>query len=142
MHRFGDISVSAETLAQYRVDGRPDHMQRASSLPEPVEPQDLDDFEARLEAAKAKQIVPPAHRTVATALAQGTRYAFEIAAATMVGGAIGWMLDGWLATDPWLFLLFLLFGIAAGYSNLLKAVRKEADAISRARQAEAEDKQD
>lgn len=74
--------------------------------------------------------MPPApHRTVATALAQGTRYAFEIAAATVGGGAIGWTLDRWLSTGPWLMLLFLLLGIAAGFSNLLKAVRKEAESI-------------
>ena len=97
-------------------------------MPQPVDREDLEDFEARLEAAKARH-VPPAHRTVATALAQGTRYAFEIAAATMVGGVIGWTLDRWLATGPWLFLLFLLLGIAAGFSNLLKAVRKEAESI-------------
>lgn len=99
-------------------------------MPEPADRQDLADFEARLEAAKAKQ-VPVPHRTIATALAQGTRYAFEIAAATVGGGAIGWTLDRWLSTGPWLMLLFLMLGIAAGFSNLLKAVRKEAESIRR-----------
>lgn len=61
-----------------------------------------------------------------SALARGTRHAFEIAATTIVGAGIGWLLDRWLGSGPWLFLLFLLLGIAAGFWNLMKAVNAEA----------------
>lgn len=73
-----------------------------------------------------------------SALAQGTRHAFEIAATTITGAGIGWMLDRWLQTRPWLFLLFLLLGIAAGFWNLMKAVNAEASA-ARKRAAEQND---
>lgn len=45
-----------------------------------------------------------------------------LVAATAIGLAIGVGLDRWLATDPWLTLLFTLFGIAAGFLNLFRDV--------------------
>jgi len=99
-----------------------------ATLPDPADKRDLDPFEARLEAAKARH-VPEPRQVVVSALAKGTRHAFEIAATTIVGAGIGWMLDRWLGTGPWLFLLFLLLGIGAGFWNLIKAVNIEAAAI-------------
>ncbi len=98
------------------------------TLPDPVDKRDLDDLGARLEAAKERH-GPRARQAASSALAQGTRHAFEIAATTLVGGGIGWMLDRWLATGPWLLLLFFLLGVAAGFWNLLKAVGREARAV-------------
>jgi F0F1-type ATP synthase assembly protein I len=48
------------------------------------------------------------------------------------------MLDRWLQTGPWMFLLFLLLGVGAGFWNLIKAVNAEA-AAARARAAEVQD---
>lgn len=97
-------------------------------MPDPVERKDLDDLGARLEAAKARH-VPEPRAVAASALAKGTRHAVEIAANTIVGAAIGFMLDRWLGTGPWLFLLFLMLGIAAGFWNLMRAVNAEAAAL-------------
>ncbi len=97
-------------------------------MPDSANKRDLEALEARLEAAKARHRPEP-RQVAVSALAQGTRHAFEIAATTIVGGAIGWMLDRWLSTGPWMLLLFLLLGIAAGFWNLLKAVNKEAAAV-------------
>ncbi|GAB4453998.1 MAG: hypothetical protein OHK0026_18030 [Rhodocyclaceae bacterium] len=106
-------------------------------MPDPADKSDLEDFGARLEAAKARH-APEPRAVVVSALAQGTRHAFEIAATTIVGAGIGWMLDRWLQTGPWMFLLFLLLGIGAGFWNLIKAVNAEA-AAARARAAELKD---
>lgn len=106
-------------------------------MPDPADKSDPDSFGARLEAAKARH-VPEPRAVVVSALAQGTRHAFEIAATTIVGAGIGWMLDRWLQTGPWMFLLFLLLGIGAGFWNLIKAVNAEA-AAARARAAEVQD---
>ncbi|WP_199554684.1 AtpZ/AtpI family protein [Sandaracinobacteroides hominis] len=97
-------------------------------MPDSADKRDLEDLEARLKAAKARHDPEP-RQVAVSALAQGTRHAFEIAATTIVGGAIGWMLDRWLATGPWMLLLFLLLGIAAGFWNLIKAVNKEAAVV-------------
>ncbi|HEY0445700.1 MAG TPA: AtpZ/AtpI family protein [Allosphingosinicella sp.] len=39
----------------------------------------------------------------------------------MLGGAlIGWLLDRWLGTSPWLLLVMLFLGTAAGFWNIIK----------------------
>jgi ATP synthase protein I len=108
-------------------------------LPDPADKTDLDKLGARLEAAKAKHSPEPRDIAI-SALAQGTRHAFEIAATTIVGAGIGWMLDRWLSTGPWMFLLFLLLGIGAGFWNLMKAVNVEA-AAARKRAADRQNDQ-
>ena len=110
------------------------------SLPDPADKRDLESLEARLEAAKARH-EPEARQSASSALAQGTRHAFEIAATTLVGGGIGWMLDRWLETGPWLLLLFFLLGLTAGFWNLLKAVNAEARAVREAQLKKLNDDQ-
>ena len=39
-------------------------------------------------------------------------------AATLIGLATGYYLDKWLGTSPWLTLIFLVFGIVAGFRNI------------------------
>ncbi len=49
----------------------------------------------------------------------------SMVAATMIGLAIGYNLDRWLNTSPWLSLLFLCFGIAAGFRNIFILANRE-----------------
>ena len=61
-------------------------------------------------------------------MAYGMRMATELVAAVIVGGLIGWGLDRFLGTTPWLFLVFFILGFAAGVLNVLRAyerMRKE-----------------
>ncbi|MGQ5702026.1 AtpZ/AtpI family protein [Sandaracinobacteroides sp. A072] len=109
-------------------------------MPDPADKQSLESLEARLEAAKARHRPEP-RQVAVTALAQGTRHAFEIAATTIVGAGIGFFLDRWLGTGPWLLLLFLLLGIGAGFWNLLKAVNAEAAAVRRAADEDRQEEQ-
>lgn len=48
----------------------------------------------------------------------------HLVASTFVGALIGWYLDKWLDTRPVLFLLFLVFGIAAGFKNMYMETKK------------------
>lgn len=48
----------------------------------------------------------------------------ELVVATTIGFLGGHWLDGKLGTDPWLGLLGLLLGVAAGFWNLIVTVRK------------------
>lgn len=43
---------------------------------------------------------------------------------TVIGFYIGKKLDEFFGTDPWLMILFLLFGIAAGFINLFRTALK------------------
>lgn len=40
--------------------------------------------------------------------------------AMLIGFACGYYLDKWLGTGPWLLLLFTLFGLAAGITNVYR----------------------
>lgn len=51
---------------------------------------------------------------------------FSVPLAIVGGGAIGYFLDRALGSTPWLALLFLGFGVAAGIRNVVRA----ADAFS------------
>jgi F0F1-type ATP synthase assembly protein I len=41
-----------------------------------------------------------------------------------LGAIIGFYLDKWLGTGPWLFLLFILFGLAAGILNVYRTANR------------------
>ena len=51
-----------------------------------------------------------------------SRVATELLAGLLIGGCIGWTLDKWLDTNPWLLILFFLLGGAAGILNLWRVV--------------------
>jgi ATP synthase protein I len=57
-------------------------------------------------------------------MAEGMRMATEFVAAIIVGGLIGWALDRWFGTTPWLFLGFFLLGCVAGVLNLMRAYER------------------
>jgi len=41
-----------------------------------------------------------------------------------VGLAIGYLLDRWFKTEPYLLLIWLVFGIISGLLNLFRGIRK------------------
>lgn len=48
----------------------------------------------------------------------------------LVGLAVGWLIDNWLDSKPWGILIFLGFGIAAGFKNVYvdaKRLKKRQD---------------
>ncbi|MGH6990999.1 MAG: AtpZ/AtpI family protein [Stellaceae bacterium] len=56
-------------------------------------------------------------------LALGFTVATEMVAAMVVAVAIGWSLDRWLGTRPWLLLLFVVLGVVAGTMNVWRLVK-------------------
>lgn len=97
------------------------------SRPRPTD--ELESLEARLAEAKARHAPVEPIRVAGGALAQGFRFAVEIVAATAVGTAIGWQLDRWLGSKPWLMILFMLLGLAAGFVNLLRVVNADQELV-------------
>ena len=55
-------------------------------------------------------------------LALGLRVGVELVTAVVVAGALGWAIDRWLGTRPWVMLVMLFLGIAAGMLNVYRAV--------------------
>lgn len=59
-------------------------------------------------------------RSASRGMAYGLRMASELVAAVLVGGLIGYGLDHWLGTTPWLFMVMFLIGFAAGVRNVMR----------------------
>lgn len=73
------------------------------------------------------------------------RFAGELVAGVAVGGFIGWGLDHWLGTAPWLLVLFVALGFAAGMMNIIRLAQKaqaEAEASQRAAPSVPDDDED
>jgi ATP synthase protein I len=49
---------------------------------------------------------------------------FSFVLAIVIGAAIGYFLDKWLGTTPWLFFLFFFIGLAAGVLNVYRTAGK------------------
>jgi ATP synthase protein I len=51
----------------------------------------------------------------------GFRVVSELVAGIVVGGGLGYLLDKWLGTKPFLLILFGLLGTAGGFWNIIRA---------------------
>jgi ATP synthase protein I len=93
-----------------------------------------DDLRARMNALSAKidaqRNKPPAggepesatsQRGWGRAMSLGFRVVTELVAGIVVGGGLGYLLDKWLGTKPFLLLLLLLLGAAGGFWNIIRA---------------------
>lgn len=92
-------------------------------------PPSSDRFAERLKAAQARREGPHSHvgpdrGPRGRALGLAFRIGVELVAALIVGIGIGWLLDSWLGTTPWLFILFFMLGAGAGVMNVWRTVDK------------------
>jgi len=97
-------------------------------LSEPGPADDLQKLDARLKRAEeaARKSGPggvPKDKPSGNALGLALRVGVELVSALAVGLAIGWLLDAWLGTRPWLMLVFILLGGAAGILNVYRMAR-------------------
>ena len=88
---------------------------------------DLKDFKTRLKIAKDKfkndSIITNNNENgsfMGTAFKLGT----ELVSAVLVGTIIGFILDTWFDTKPWLIILFFFLGSVAGILNVIKAAKR------------------
>jgi len=54
-----------------------------------------------------------------------SKVGISMVAATSIGLALGYYLDKWLGTRPWLTPIFLLVGIVSGFRNIFILTRRE-----------------
>lgn len=64
-------------------------------------------------------------KSVLKSLALVSSMGISVALAIMIGVVTGRYLDKWLGTDPWMFFIFLFFGIAAGFRNIYLIAGRE-----------------
>ncbi len=85
----------------------------------------LDALGSRLDKARSDNIDPTRIPTKpgsekGNALGLAFRVGVELISAVAIGTAIGWGLDSWLDTRPWLMLVFIVLGGAAGIINVYR----------------------
>ena len=87
------------------------------------------DFTARLKRLKQamrekEPAVARGRQAPTTMLGIAFRIGVELVSALLVGAGIGWLLDRWLGTTPFLLLLFFFLGAAAGILNVFRAAKE------------------
>jgi ATP synthase protein I len=82
-----------------------------------------DGFDKRLRDARAKHGLDKGEgdaKLPSGAWGVGFRAGVEVFSALVVGVVLGLLLDRWLGTWPWLFLLMFVMGSAAGILNVYR----------------------
>ena len=86
---------------------------------------DLKKISVRLEIAKKKikknQIKNKG--TNAASLGKALKISTELVAAVVVGSTLGFILDNWFGTKPWLTICFFFIGAVAGILNVIKSAK-------------------
>ena len=87
----------------------------------------LEKLDAKLKAARGQRDVNStkgggSKAEAAGGLGMALKVGVEFVSAVGVGVAIGLFLDYWLETKPWLMIVFFLFGSAAGFLNIFRAM--------------------
>ena len=49
----------------------------------------------------------------------------EMTASVLIGTFIGYWIDKWLGTSPWILIIGFIFGAAAGFRNLYRFIARE-----------------
>jgi ATP synthase protein I len=85
-----------------------------------------EDFKTRLKIAKSKikkQVQSDSEKRgsfMGSAFKLGT----ELVSAVAVGTIIGFILDNWFDTKPWLIIIFFFLGAAAGMLNVIRTANR------------------
>ena len=84
-----------------------------------------DQFKTRLEIAKSKILKKSKISKQSSSSNLGTAFKMstEMVAAVVVGTIIGFILDNWFGTKPWLILIFFFVGVIAGILNVFRSAK-------------------
>jgi len=87
---------------------------------------DLKKISTRLEIAKKrinKNQIKNRGSSNAASLGKALKISTELVAAVVVGTTLGFILDNWFDTRPWLTISFFFMGVAAGILNVIKSAK-------------------
>jgi len=85
-----------------------------------------EDFKTRLKIAKlklAKQVQSDSEKK-GSFMGNAFKLGTELVAAVAVGTIIGFILDSWFDTKPWLIIIFFFLGAAAGMMNVIRTANR------------------
>ena len=70
-------------------------------------------------------VEPPKEKPLLRQLFEASTVGIQLVLSTFVGFGMGYFLDKFLGTFPWLTIVFLILGIVAGFRELLRVARRE-----------------
>ena len=84
-----------------------------------------DRFKTRLVIAKSKILKKSknSNESPSSNLGIAFKMSTEMVAAVVVGTIIGFILDNWFGTKPWLILIFFFVGVIAGILNVFRSAK-------------------
>jgi len=85
-----------------------------------------DQFKTRLKIAKNKAKSKKSSKNEESSSSMGAAFKMstELVSAVVVGTIIGFILDNWFGTKPWLILIFFFVGVIAGIMNVVKSAKR------------------
>ena len=85
-----------------------------------------DQFKTRLKIAKNKAKSRKSNKNSESSSNMGAAFKMstELVSAVVVGTIIGFILDNWFGTKPWLILIFFFVGVIAGIMNVVKSAKR------------------
>ena len=85
-----------------------------------------EDFKTRLKIAKSKikKQIENDSENRGSFMGSAFKLGTELVAAVAVGTIIGFILDNWFDTKPWLIIIFFFLGAAAGMLNVIRAANR------------------
>ena len=85
-----------------------------------------EDFKTRLKIAKSriKKNLNDDQEKRGSFMGSAFKLGTELVAAVAVGTIIGFILDSWFGTKPWLIIIFFFLGAAAGMLNVIRTAKK------------------
>jgi len=85
-----------------------------------------EDFKTRLKIAKSrvKKQVQSDIEKKGSFMGSAFKLGTELVAAVAVGTIIGFILDSWFDTKPWLIIIFFFLGAAAGILNVIRTANR------------------
>ena len=85
-----------------------------------------EDFKTRLKIAKSKikKQVQSDSEQKGSFMGGAFKLGTELVAAVAVGTIIGFILDSWFGTKPWLIIIFFFLGAAAGMLNVIRTANR------------------
>jgi ATP synthase protein I len=84
------------------------------------------DFETRLKIAKSKikKNSQTDSEKKGSIMGGAFKLSTELVSAVVVGTIIGFILDSWFDTKPWLIIIFFFLGTAAGILNVIRTAKR------------------
>ena len=85
-----------------------------------------DDLKTRLKIAKSnfKKKHPYKNDDQKSSFGKAFQLSTELVSAVLVATIIGFILDNWFDTKPWLIIIFFFIGVAAGIINVFRSAKK------------------